>query len=87
MFIVIVMYENNDITFFDVLPVDCHIVVPLRYTLLVIKSQRMQELMYNYSVIYASKSAGPQVYLLAEPELGDSLRMGEGGTFPPLRPT
>jgi hypothetical protein len=60
-----VMWENNDITFFDVIPVDCHIVVSLCCTVLVPKPQCMQQLMYNYSVMYASKSAALQVQLLA----------------------
>jgi hypothetical protein len=63
MFIVFVMCENTRVTFFNVLPVDCHIVVSLRSTLLVIKSQGMQQLMYNYSVPYASVSL--QIQFLA----------------------
>ena len=42
-FIVFVMCENIDSTFFDVLPVDCHIVVSICYTVLVPKSQGMQQ--------------------------------------------
>ena len=60
-----VMCENTDITWFDVLTVDCHIVVSICYPVLVIKSQGMQKLMYNYSVLNASKSATLQVQLLA----------------------
>ena len=46
-FIVFVTCENTDITWFDVLQIDCHIVVSLCCTLHVIKSQGMQQLMYN----------------------------------------
>jgi len=49
-FIVFVMCENTDITCLNVIPVDYHIVVSLWCSVLVIKSQRMQKLMYNYSV-------------------------------------
>jgi len=52
-FIGFVMCENTDITWFDVLPVDCHIVVSVCYTVLVMKSQGMQQLMYNCSMSYA----------------------------------
>ena len=53
-FIVFVMCENTDITWLYVLPVDCHIVVSVCCTVLVIKSQGMQQLMYNCSMPYAS---------------------------------
>ena len=49
-FIVFVMCENTDITCLNVLPVDYHMVVSLCCTVLVIKPQRMQQLMYDYSV-------------------------------------
>jgi len=52
------------ITFLNVLPVDCHKVVSISYTVLVPKSQCMQQLMYNYSVHYASKFAALEVQLL-----------------------
>ena len=58
-----VMCENTDITWCDVLPVNCHIVVSLCCTLLVVKSQCMQQLMYNCSVPYASFAL--EVQLLA----------------------
>ena len=61
--IVFVMCENTDITLFDVLPVDCYIVVSLWYIVLVPKPQDMQQLMYNCSVPYASVAL--QVQLLA----------------------
>jgi hypothetical protein len=60
-----VMCENTDITWYYVLPVDCHIVVSLWCSVLVIKSQCMQQLMYNYSMPYASKFAALEVELLA----------------------
>ena len=50
MFIKFVMCANTDITWSDVLPVDCHIVVSVCCTVHVEKSQCMQQLMYNYSV-------------------------------------
>ena len=49
-----VMCANSDITWFDVIPVDCHIVVSVCCTVHVKKSQCMQQLMYNYSVPNAS---------------------------------
>jgi hypothetical protein len=49
-FTMFVMSENTDITSYYVLPVDGHIVVSLCCTVLVIKSQGMQELVYNYPV-------------------------------------
>jgi hypothetical protein len=61
-FIVFVMCENTDITWFDVIPQDFHIVVSVCRTLLVIKSQCMQQLMYNYSVRKAFVAL--QVHLL-----------------------
>ena len=63
--IVFVMCENTDITWLDVPPVNYHIVVSLCCTVLVIKPQGMQQLMYNYSVLNASKYATLQVQLLA----------------------
>jgi hypothetical protein len=62
-FIMFVMCGNTKITCFDVIPVDCHIVVSLCCTLLVIKSQGMQQLMYNYSGVYASVAL--EIQLLA----------------------
>jgi len=62
-FIMFVTCENTDITCLYVLPVDCHVVVSLCCTLLMIKSQCMQQLMYNCSMPYAS--AALQVQLLA----------------------
>jgi len=50
MFIKFVMCANTDITWSDVLPVDCHIVVSVCCTVHVEKSQCMQQLMYNCSV-------------------------------------
>jgi len=64
-FIMFVICENTDITWFDVLPVDCHIVVSVWCPVLVIKPQGMQQLMYNYSVLNASIYASLQVQLLA----------------------
>jgi hypothetical protein len=46
-FILFVMCENTDITWFDVLPINSHIVVSIYCTVLVEKSQGMQQLMYN----------------------------------------
>jgi len=60
-----VMCENTDITWFDVVPVDCHIVVSICCTVLVIKPQGMQQLMYNYSVLNACIYATLQVQSLA----------------------
>ena len=62
-FIVFVMCLNTDITSFDVIPVDCHIVVSLWCTVHVEKSHGMQQLMYNYSVPHASVTL--EVQLLA----------------------
>ena len=45
------MCENTDITWFDVLPVDYHIVVSVWYPVLVMKPQSMQQLMCNISSI------------------------------------
>jgi len=53
-FIVFVMCENTDITWLNVFPVDCYIVVSLWYIVLVKKSQGMQQLMYNCSVLKAA---------------------------------
>ena len=64
-FIMFVMSENTDITCVDILPVDFHIVVSVCYPVLVMKPQGMQQLMYNYSVLNASKFARLQVQLLA----------------------
>jgi len=62
-FVMFVMCENNDITFRYIIPVDCHIVVPVCCTLLVPKSQCMQQLVYNCCVRKAF--VGLQVQLLA----------------------
>ena len=64
--IMFVMFENTDITWLDVLPVDCHIVVSLCCTVLVIKSQGMQQLMFNCPQCEAPRSrrAGFEVQLL-----------------------
>ena len=62
-FIMFVMCENTDITLLDVLPVDCHKVVSICGTVLVMKPKSMQQLMYNCSVPYASVAL--QVQLLA----------------------
>jgi len=62
-FIVFVVCENTHITWFDVVPVDCHIVISICCTVLVPKPQSMQQLMYNYSMPYASE--GLEVQLLA----------------------
>jgi len=53
-FIMFVMCANTDITWLYVLPVDCHIVVSVWRIVHVIKSQCMQQLMYNCSVLHAS---------------------------------
>jgi hypothetical protein len=58
-----VMCANIDITCFDVLPVDYHIVVSVCCTVHVKKSQCMQQLMYNYSAPYAAVAL--EVQLLA----------------------
>jgi hypothetical protein len=65
MFIVFVMCQNTHITLLYILPVDCHILVSLRYTVLVIKSQSVKKFMYNYSVNYASNMAALEVQVLA----------------------
>jgi hypothetical protein len=62
-FIVFFMCGNNNITFHYIIPVDCHIVVSVCCTLLVPKSQCMQQLMYNCSVWKAFVAL--QVQLLA----------------------
>ena len=66
-FIMFVMCENTDITWLDVLPVDCHIVVSICCTVLVPKSQGMQQLMYNCPQLKASRSrfVWTEVQLLA----------------------
>ena len=64
-FIVFVMCDNTVITSYYILPVDCNIFISLWYTVLVIKPQGMKELMYNYSVNYASKMAALEVQVLA----------------------
>jgi hypothetical protein len=62
-FIGFVMCENTDITFCYVIPVDYHIVVSVCCTVLMIKSQYMQQLMYNCSMRKAF--VGLEVQLLA----------------------
>ena len=64
-FIMFVMCLNTDITLFDVPPVDFHIVVSICCTVLVPKSQGMEQLMYNYSVHNAQIYAVLEVQLLA----------------------
>jgi hypothetical protein len=44
-FIVFVMCENTDITWLDVLPFHCNIIVSVWCAVLVMKSQGMQQLM------------------------------------------
>ena len=61
--IFIMSCANTDVTWFDVLPVDCHIVVSVCCTVHVPKPQCMQQLMYNCSVRYASVAL--EVQLLA----------------------
>ena len=58
------MCENIDITWFDVFPINYHIVVSLCYTVLVPKPYSMQQLMYNYSMPYASEALEVQVLAL-----------------------
>ena len=53
-FILFVTCANTDITSFDVIPKDYHIVVSVCCTVHVIKSQCVQQLMYNCSVRKAS---------------------------------
>jgi len=48
-FIMFVMCENTDITWYYVVPIDCNTVVSVWCPVLVMKSQGMQQLMYNYS--------------------------------------
>ena len=67
-FIMFVMCANTDITWLYVLPVDCHIVVSVCCTVHVKKSQWMQQLMYNYSLIYASVTLEVQLLGLWEIE-------------------
>ena len=66
-FIMFVICENTDITWFDVLPVDCHIVVSICYPVLVKKSQGMEQLMYNCPQLKALRSrfVWTEVQLLA----------------------
>ena len=59
------MCENTDITWLYVLPVDCHIVVSICCTCLVIKSQGMQQLMYNCAMRNALIQAALDVQSLA----------------------
>jgi hypothetical protein len=59
----LLLVKTLDITWYYVLPVDCHVVVSLCCTLLVIKSQCMQQLMGNCSVRKASVAL--EVQLLA----------------------
>jgi hypothetical protein len=58
------MCENTDITLFDVLPVNYHMVVSLCCTVLVVKSQSMQQLMYNYCVPNATAALEGQLLAL-----------------------
>jgi len=64
LFIIFVTCANIDITWFDVLPVDYHIVVSVCCTVHVKKSHCMQQLMYNYSVQHASVALEVQVLAL-----------------------
>jgi hypothetical protein len=57
------MCENTDITWLDVLPVDCHEVVSVCCTLLVIKSQGVKQLMYNCALCQTTVAL--EVQLLA----------------------
>jgi hypothetical protein len=61
---VFVTFEGIVITCFYVIPVDCHKVVSVRGTLHVIKSQSMQELMYNYAMGHTSAALEVQVLTL-----------------------
>jgi hypothetical protein len=63
-FIVFVMCENTKITWYDVFPVNFHIVVSLCCTLLVVKSQGMKKFMYNCSMPYASVALQVQLLTL-----------------------
>ena len=62
-----VMYANSDITFFDVIPVDCHIGVSVWFSVHVIKTQCMHQLVFNCHQLEApnSKWAGFEVKFLA----------------------
>ena len=62
-FIVFVVCENTDSTWLNVIPVDCHIVVSICSTLLVEKSQSVQQLMYNCT--HWQTSVALEVELLA----------------------
>ena len=66
-FIMFVMCANSDITCLYVIPVDCHIVVSVSCTLLVIKTQCMQQLVFNcpQSEAPSSRCAGFEIQLLA----------------------
>jgi hypothetical protein len=63
-FIVFVMCENTDITWFDVFPVNYHIVVSLGCTVHVPKSQGMQHLMYNCALWHTSDALEVQFLAL-----------------------
>jgi hypothetical protein len=56
--------KNTDITWYYVLPQNSHIVVSVWCTLLVPKSQCMQELVYNYSTRKASVAVEVQILAL-----------------------
>jgi hypothetical protein len=58
------MCENTDITWLDVLPQDCHKVVSFCCTLHVIKSQGVQELVYNYADRHTSAALEVQILAL-----------------------
>jgi hypothetical protein len=58
------MFENTAITWFDVIPQDCHIVVSLCCTVLVPKSQGMQELVLNYACRQTSVALEVQILAL-----------------------
>ena len=55
---------NTEITCFDVLPVDCHVAVSLCCTLLVPKSQGMQQLVYNCTLWQTSVALQVQILAL-----------------------
>jgi hypothetical protein len=56
-------YENTDITCFYVIPQNCHKIVSVCCTVHVVKSQGMQELVYNYA--YRQTSVALEVQILA----------------------
>jgi len=60
---IILHVKYTDVTWFDVFPINYHIVVSVCCTLHVPKSQCMQQLMYNCSVPNASVAL--DVHLLA----------------------